>query len=144
MGIKADFYIGYLPNADWIGSVYDNGSIWTIPSNILVQNDPELYELAVLEFLKNNKSVIKGNNQSWPWEWFDSRETDYSYLYILEKNKVAISVNGEIIVDPISILRGNDMVESDLGIGKPIFPIMRLPYIETLEDITKYCERILN
>lgn len=134
---KADFYIGYLPFAQWIGSLYEGGSIWEIPANILVQTDGLLYEVAVLEYLKTKKSSIKENGDIWPWLWADSRETDYSYLFIPELNKVGLSIKGDIIVDPFIILQGEDINSATLKIGHPLFPIMISPPLTKYEELIK-------
>lgn len=139
---NADFYIGYSPNARWIGSMKVNGSIWTMPANILVQNEAHLFETVVEDFLKTNNGYINEQGHGWPWIWADSRQTDYIYMFIPDLNKVGLSVCGDIIVDPVRILQGEDMKSSSLNIGVPLFPLMRLELIP--EKANRYFQMILN
>lgn len=137
---KADFYSGLGSKRDWIGSLIHDGQIWNIPSDIFLQVNKTMFEEMVLDLLRKENGIIPDNGDTWPWLWADSRMTDYSYIFLPEYDKVYMSkCPSNILVDPISILQGKDMNESDACLGEPMFPIMKKElYIKTEELLLQY------
>jgi hypothetical protein len=139
MGTKADFYVGLESKRDWIGSIYNNGDVWHIPIEILIQVNPTMFEELTLDFLRSVDSVIANKRIGWPWLWADSRPTDYSYIFLPEHSKVFMCQSGDILVDPIKILQGDGILEADASLGCPTFPIMKKDaYIKTEELMKQY------
>ena len=133
---KADFYVGIGPKAEWIGSVSRCGEIWCLSTQILLQVNRIMYEEMVIEYIKYCEGVIGNHICKWPWNWPDSRMTEYSYLFIPEHEKVYMSILGGDLVDPVKILQGKSLMDANVMLGPPIFPLM----IEqvSFEDIDKY------
>ena len=137
---KADFYIGTGISANWIGSIFGDGSVERIPLNILICGNETLYEELAVEFLTERKGAIKTNGDKWPWLWPDSRMTDYSYLFVEELDKVVASHFGGIMFDPILYLKFGNLNEANLGLGKPVFPLdleEKCPWTESCPNYTK-------
>jgi hypothetical protein len=134
---KADFYVGIGPSAEWLGSVSKCGELWAISTPILLQVNQTMYEEMVIEYIKYCEGVVANHVCQWPWEWFDSRMTDYSYTFIPEHHRVYMSMMGEDLLDPLKILQGESVTDSlILDIGYPDFPVM----IDKInfEDVDKY------
>lgn len=121
---KADFYVGMGPGAEWIGSVERCGEIWTLSRDILIQVSRMMYEESVLDYIRLCGGIVGDHICKWPWDWDDSRMTEYSYIFIPKRNKVYMSVMGDMLVDPIQILQGEDMITANAMLGYPDFPIM--------------------
>lgn len=140
---KADFYIGTGVAANWIGSILSDGYVHGIPLDILICTNPTLYEELVVEFIKTKSGVVKTDGSKWPWLWPDSRMTDYSYLYIEELSKVVTSHCGGIMFDPIKFLNEGVIESSDVGLGKPVFPLREgRAWTESCPNYTKNMESI--
>jgi len=124
MGSKADFYLGIIkPN--WIGSIKEKGEPWNIPCKVLVQINETMYEEMVVDFLMENHAIIQSMGHPWPWDWEDSRMTDYSYFFDYSLNKVlAYSAEEKIIFNPMMIMQGESLNTSKTEII-PEFPRMR-------------------
>ena len=50
--------------------------------------------------------------------------TDYSYFFIPEQAKVYVSMQGDILLDPIKLIQYGSILEADSLMGPPIFPMM--------------------
>lgn len=133
---KADFYVGMGPSAEWLGSVSRCGEIWAISNALLLQVNQTMYEEAVIEYIKFCEGVVANHVCEWPWDWMDSRMTDYSYTFIPEQNKVFMSMFGEELIDPIKIIQGDSVLEALTELGIPEFPTMidSVPF----EEVDKY------
>ena len=122
---KADFYTS-TSDPEWIGSITDYGEPWNIPPDILIQNNSILYEELVIEWMKENDfySYICSHDQCWPWDWEDSKLTDYSYFFCEDDGKVyAYSRDDDIVFDPVNVYLGDDLRNSQVDINI-VFPTM--------------------
>lgn len=137
MGTKADFYSGLESKIDWIGSLYNNGDVWHIPLDILIQVNKSMFEELTLEFLRGQDSAIHDIGDKWPWLWSDSRCTDYSYIFLPEHEKVYMAQCADILVDPIKILQGESLIEANAYLGTPTFPIMDKKSYPKTEELMK-------
>lgn len=137
MGTRADFYVEKNEKLEWIGSLYKDGHPWNIPTDILIQINPVMFEELTVEFLESKDSAIKSKGDKWPWPWADSRLTDYSYIFM--GNKVfAYSPDEKRIYDPLMIVQGEDL-ESAKYFGIPEFPIMLKKSLDRTEELlTRY------
>ncbi len=137
MGTKADFYSGLGSKRDWIGSLYNNGDVWNIPLEILIQVNKSMFEELVMDFLREQYSVISDQGDKWPWLWSDSRCTDYSYIFMPDHEKVYMAQFAGVLVDPIKILQGEDLMEANAHAAT--FPIMNKgSYLKTEEYLQLY------
>ena len=123
---KADFYVGTGQRADWIGSVRRNGDIWNIPPILLLQVSKIMFEELAIDFIneKQNDGIVANHICEWPWDWSDSRMTDFSYLFIPEYEKVYMSIDGGDLLDPVKIIQGKSMIDAMTYLGPPTFPVM--------------------
>jgi hypothetical protein len=137
MGTKADFYSGLESKRDWIGSLYNNGDVWHIPLEILIQVNKSMFEELVLDFIRDQDGVIAEGRIRWPWLWSDSRCTDYSYIFSPEHEKVYMAQGCDILVDPIKILQGESLIEANVLLGTPTFPIMDKRSYPKTEELLK-------
>jgi len=135
MGIKADFYSGLGSKQDWIGSLYNGGEVWNIPLEILIQVNEVMFEELTIDFLKRKRSSIPDKGNKWPWLWSDSRMTDYSYIFLPKYSKVFMCVMGNVLIDPIKILQGEDIQSSHANIWFPDFPYMLNPVYQKTEEM---------
>jgi len=137
MGTKADFYMEYSKRLQWIGSLYKDGHPWNIPTDILIQINPMMFEELVLDFLESKDSAIRQNGDTWPWPWADSRMTDYSYIFAMGK-VLAYSPETKYLFDPVKIVQGEDLICANSPYTIQ-FPIMLKQAIDmTKELIDKY------
>ena len=121
---KADFYVMTGAEADWIGSVHRCGEIWAISTQILLQVNRTMYEEMVIDYINFCEGVVANHVCQWPWDWPDSRGTDYSYIFIPEHEKVYMSIEGGDLMDPIKVVQGGSLIEANCFMGPPIFPQM--------------------
>ena len=122
---RADFYVNTEEGLEWIGSVLDHGDIWSVPLEILIQINKTTFEESVAEYIQKCGGVVANHPCQWPWAWADSRMTDYSYILVPELEKVFMSIEGGNVLDPISVVQGYSVDESDVQFGPPIFPMMK-------------------
>ena len=140
---KADFYIGNGIAANWIGSIREDGYPNGIPLNILICTNPTLYEELVVELIKERGGPIKTDGGMWPWLWPDSRMTDYSYMFLLDHNKVFASNYGRNFFDPILCVQNGTMESSYAGLGHPVFPLKEArAWTESCLNYTKIMDSI--
>ena len=124
MGTRADFYVVKHDVMEWIGSLVRDGSPYHIPTDILIQINPIMYEEMVVEFLQSRLSSIASDRDKWPWPWCDSRMTDYSYIFGLYPKVIAYSMVEKHYFDPLMIVQGEDMETAKLPL--PVqFPVMK-------------------
>ncbi len=135
MGTKADFYSGLGSKRDWIGSIYNNGDIWNIPLELLIQVNKVMFEELTIDFIKEKGGSLSDKNDPWPWLWSDSRMTDYSYIFLPDRNKVFMSIMGNVFLDPIKIRQGEDEETSNARIWFPKFPCMDITKAKKTERI---------
>jgi hypothetical protein len=121
---KADFYVGLGLGAEWIGSVRKYGEITSISTPIFLQVNQVMYEELVFEYIRSCEGIIANHICQWPWEWMDSRMTDYSYFFDPETSKVYVSIEGGYLLDPIKLLQGEDLITANTMLGCPDFPTM--------------------
>ena len=133
MGTRADFYIvrKYVDadkisiKRDWIGSLYRDGHPWNIPTDILIQINPVMFEELTVEFLESSDSRIALKGDRWPWPWPDSSITDYTYIfggYDLDR-VVGYSLITKKMFDPLKIVQGEDMKTAEIP-GVLVIPKM--------------------
>lgn len=133
MGTKADFYVGMGEKSEWIGSLLRDGNVWNIPIDIFIQVNQTMFEEMALEFLYEHDGIT----DKWPHPWADSRMSDYAYIFYPEHEKVYMSLAGEILVDPVKILQGQSMIEANVFLGEPKFPLMLPAALDTTEELLK-------
>ena len=133
MGTRADFY---MERDDkrlmWIGSLYKDGHPWNIPTDILIQVNPVMYEELVLDFLRSKDSAIRCDGDLWAWPWADSRMTDYSYIFMMDR-VMAYSPEAKHLFDPVKVIQG----ETPLSL-MPFsinFPIMLKASFDMTEEL---------
>lgn len=138
MGTRCDFYVmDHDGLMEWLGSSFNCGSPFTIPTRLLVLGDRILFEEEVISHLRDTNGVIKDDGKEWPWLWSDSRMTDYTYIFHVCSGKVLVCKDGSRPVDPVKLLQGMDMIGADVGIGEIKFPAMR-------ENKEEFADIILN
>ena len=138
---KADFYVGTGKRAEWIGSLCNDGSVYYIPMDILIQVNKTMFEEMVLEFLSLKEGIIPDNGDEWPHPWTDSRVTDYVYMFDTNKEKVVMYQSGtELLLDPVKIVQGQSLSECIDSYEKPEFPVILL----NQHDITKNIINMVN
>lgn len=121
---KADFYVGIGPDAEWIGSVSKCGSPFEMLTEMLLQVNQTMYEELVIEYINYCEGVVANHICQWPWQWPDSRMTDYSYFFVPEHEKVYVSIGGDVLLDPIKLIQHGSISEADTHLGPPVFPMM--------------------
>ena len=124
---KADFYTWGKQGLDWVGSLYNQGEPWYIPTEILSQINKSTYEEMTVDFLKTKKSALLERLQPWPWLWKTSEMTDYVYIFNKKMGRVVLFFEIEAI-DQIRIIQGHDIVNSLMPmVPRPLFPDMLKP-----------------
>jgi len=138
MGTRADFYIDRNNKIEWIGSLYKDGHPWNIPTDILIQINPVMFEELTIDFLESQNSSIRKNGDAWPWPWEDSLMTDYSYIF--KMNKVfAYSPEIKCLFDPLQIVQGEDLEWASFQYSFVHFPTMlKRAVISTEELLNQY------
>jgi len=134
MGTRADFYIIKHEKLEWIGSLYRDGHPWNIPTDILIQVNPVMFEELTVEFLQTKDSAIASEGDKWPWPWADSRMTDYSYIFRIYEKVVVYSPNEKCLFDPLKIVQGEDLSTTRL-VFRIEFPIMLKQAIDMTEEL---------
>ncbi len=143
MGTRADFY---LERDDkrlmWIGSKAHDGSPWNIPTDVLIQINPVMFEELVTDFLLNHRddSIIRQEGERWPWPWSDSRITDFSYIF-MNNRVLAWSPKAGHLFDPLIIVQGDDLNYASVPYQIK-FPLMDPSLLkmseETMELVNNY------
>jgi len=129
MNIKADFYIGIGKDSQWIGSLLNHGSVYKIPSNILLQINKTMFEEMILELLELSDSIIPDKGDKWNYLYSDSSLTDYVYMFDHHREKVLMyQSETDVLYDPIKIIQGQGLIESIEIYEKPEFPKIGLYY----------------
>lgn len=121
---KADFYVGMGPEADWIGSVSKCGNVYELSTPILLQVNRIMFEELSIEYIKFCEGVVANHICQWPWQWPDSRMTDFSYIFLPQMEKVYVSIQGGDLLDPIMLVQGESLIEANAMLGPPVFPSM--------------------
>lgn len=134
MGTRADFYVVKYEKLEWIGSLYKDGHPWNIPTDILIQINPVMFEELTVEFLQTKDSAIASRGDKWPWLWADSRLTDYSYIFGLYEKVVAYSPDAKHLFDPLKIVQGEGLKTTRL-LFRIKFPTMLKPAIDMTEEL---------
>ncbi len=134
MGTRADFYVIKHEKLEWIGSLYRDGHPWNIPTDILIQVNPVMFEELTVEFLQTKDSAIKSEGDKWPWPWADSRMTDYSYIFGIYDKVVAYSPGVKHLFDPLKIVQGEDLIAAKFPF-RVKFPTMLKPAIDITEEL---------
>ena len=144
MSTKADFYVGTGKDAEWIGTLLKNGSVYYIPMDILIQVNKTMFEEMVLELLSLKQSVIPDKGDKWIHPWEDSRVTDYVYMFDNNKEKVMMYQCGiDLLLDPVKIIQGQSLSECIESYDKPEFPVMISKQYE-ITDTVNYIEKNKN
>ena len=134
MGTRADFYIDRNNKIEWIGSLYKDGHPWNIPTDILIQINPVMFEELTMDFLESKDSAIRKNGDAWPWPWSDSRMTDYSYIFTM--NKVfAYSPGIRSLFDPLQVVQGEDLDYASFPYNVVHFPTMLKQAVKSTEEL---------
>ena len=95
MGTRADFWIGYGPEASWLGSVAWDGDQWLQPELAALKSEAAFRQF-VQDILAGDDSATRPE-QGWPWPWEDSTTTDYAYVFE-QPTKVAAKQTGHVVV----------------------------------------------
>lgn len=124
-GAGADFYLGQGKGAGWIGSINCDGYPWDpgVPRYLLEAGTETEYRDAVVRFLKQREKDeegayvqvtdvrIKARDDSWPWPYTDSGDTEFSYTFFA--GAVQCSRYGERWVEAVRVEE------------RPVFPRMK-------------------
>lgn len=78
--IRADFYVGRGPGAEWLGSIARDGHPDGAPLPLLACRSEREFREAVADILDEADDATVPE-MGWPWPWDDSRTTDYAYAY---------------------------------------------------------------
>jgi hypothetical protein len=120
---KADFYTRAGDEMSWVGSIFQHGQPSKIPAELLLKVNKMDYEESIVAFITSNNGVI----DKWPWEYKDSRMTEYNYIFDIGAGKVFVSILGGGLLDPVKLYQGEDINSSVVAIEIPPFPIMKKP-----------------
>lgn len=115
MSSKADFYC----DQEYIGSVKRNGEIWNVPYDVVMQINKTMFIEEVIKFIEKENGV-----EYWPWNWEDSKMTDYTYIFDTNHEKVYFCIEGGILYDPAKIKQGYTLEESCVFLDEYKFPKM--------------------
>jgi len=138
MGTKADFYVGTGNDMEWLGSIFNEGDVTSIPLNILIQINQVMFEELILEFLQNHDSVISDREDKWNHPWADSRLTDYTYMFDTAREKVVMYQSGiDYVTDPLKILQGYSIMESIELYRTPKFQTMLPDQLMKTEELLR-------
>ncbi len=139
MGTRADFYIDRDEKLEWIGSIYKDGAPCNIPTDILIQVNPVMFEELTVEFLESQDSVIRKNGDAWPWPWEDSRMTDYSYIFMNDKVYAFApqSIDDHLLFDPLKVVQGESANDSKVAFACQ-FPRMIKQSLIIPEEISEH------
>jgi hypothetical protein len=119
MGNRADFYIDNNGDMTWLASMYKDAEPWNIPIVVLAQINPVMFTEQLFGYLE----MVDHTDQKWPWDWEDSRMTDFSYILDCEREKVvAYSAEEKMIFDPLKVGVGEDLNNSKIANAIPNFP----------------------
>lgn len=118
--MRADFYSGL----EWIGSILKGGEIWSVPLSVLIQVNQTMFEEEAFDYIRACEGLIASHPCQWPWQWPDSRMTDYTYIFHPAHNKVFVSERGSDLLDPVKLVQGYSLEESSAGIVA-IFPTIK-------------------
>src|SRR5690606_34786995 len=82
MGTRADFWIGYGADAEWLGSVAWDGYEWDEDPScpVMTAKTADEFREAVRALLEPRTDATYPE-QGWPWPWNDSALTDYAYVF---------------------------------------------------------------
>lgn len=84
MGTRADFYVGYGPEAEWLGSIAWDGYPDGIDAAVLSAQTPDAFRAAVASMCAD-RDDFTAPDQGWPWPWENSATTDFAYMLDGEK-----------------------------------------------------------
>jgi len=135
MGTRADFYVEKYDRLMWIGSLFKDGDPIKIPTDILIQINPTIYEEMVVDFLEEKDSAIRSNGDRWPWPWKDSRMTDYAYLFTADQVIGYESYGGKLF-NPVKIVQGHDLKTASYPFDI-IFPTMQKQATLAAEELLR-------
>lgn len=120
MGTHADFYVGRGKDAEWLGSVSNDG----YPDGLLDlfihgSGTEEAWRQCVSDEIGGRTDATRPE-EGWPWPWDDSGTTDYAYAF--DGGKVWGSNFGHrwFAID----LNDRDLGEPDVVLGSVAFPDM--------------------
>ncbi len=93
MGTRADFYVGFGPESEWLGSIAWDGYEWAQnkDSAIASAKTADEFRAAVAAELASRDDATLPE-QGWPWPWDDSTTTDYAYCF--EDDRVVAFIFG--------------------------------------------------
>lgn len=102
MAVRADFYIKSSaskigkPSSSliWLGSITYDGEPENITTEIFESDKATTFHLKVKKEIESRDDSFYGNEE-WPWAWENSLQTDFTYIYDVEKSKVYISHFGK-------------------------------------------------
>lgn len=108
MGSRADFYLGRGAKAKWIGSVTyggyppcENGRTPII--NVCESKSEKQFIQNVKDIIAIKTNIGYNTESGWPWEYDNSRKTDYSYFF--SYNLVKCSCYGSVLFNPFKNLQ---------------------------------------
>lgn len=81
MGVRADFYVGRGPAAEWLGSIAWDGSPSGLPASLFGAHDEHDFRSRVAAIRGEARDHFTSTGDGWPWPWKDSRTTDYAYAW---------------------------------------------------------------
>lgn len=105
MGTRADFYVGRGKEAEWIGSIANDGYPSGIEGAIKRATTELDFRAAVGLWLDIDDSSSRPDD-GWPWPWDDSRTTDYAYAF--DSGRVYASCFGGEWFDPLEVEPSDD------------------------------------
>jgi len=97
MGTRADFYIGYGKDAEWIGSIPWDGYPDGAPSSVVKATTEAEFRASVQQCFQENGPASTPET-GWPWPWNDSHTTDFAYCF--EGSQVRVFCFGSAYLGP--------------------------------------------
>lgn len=81
MGTRADFYIGIGDEAEYLGSIGNDGYPDGMTDRLLNASTADEFRDALAIMASNTDDFSDPVKHGWPWSWDNSYTTDYAYAF---------------------------------------------------------------